>query len=346
MLADSLDLRPATAELYRGTAERYVIPGIGDRPIGSITTRDLRAFYASLDRRGVGRPTIEICHRLISRVLNQALDDELIGANPAARAKAPRAERKTVSPIALEHLVPLAWALEYGDVTPDDAAEWQMLGLAGSRDMTKWLGWFLEYRRRWRTGYGVMALTTAFTGLRFSEVAAMRASRVKLGNPPWHLEVVDALTEVGGKVSIAPTKTKSSVRVLPIHGQIGDILATHMIQRHIVDNELLFTTKTGLPLGRSRFRSRTWEPAIEAARIPHATFHHLRHTCGAWLISTGATPQMVQERLGHTSIRTTIDTYGHLVESVRERQAAAEEDALRGTYVAREPVASSEVARP
>jgi integrase len=43
-------------------------------------------------------------------------------------------------------------------------------------------------------------------------------------------------------------------------------------------------------------------------------FHDLRHTCAAILIRQGWSPKAIQDRLGHASIRTTLDRYGHLFE--------------------------------
>ena len=52
---------------------------------------------------------------------------------------------------------------------------------------------------------------------------------------------------------------------------------------------------------------------------PGFRFHDLRHTCAALAIAQGAHPKAVQERLGHASIRLTLDTYGHLLPGLDER---------------------------
>jgi integrase len=58
---------------------------------------------------------------------------------------------------------------------------------------------------------------------------------------------------------------------------------------------------------------RVWLPALRAARLPSdMRIHDLRHTCAALLIEQGAHPKVIQEQLGHASITTTLDTYGHL----------------------------------
>lgn len=49
--------------------------------------------------------------------------------------------------------------------------------------------------------------------------------------------------------------------------------------------------------------------------------HALRHTCAALLIAQGAHPKAIQSHLGHRSITTTLDRYGHLFEDEHEKLA-------------------------
>jgi integrase len=59
----------------------------------------------------------------------------------------------------------------------------------------------------------------------------------------------------------------------------------------------------------------TFRPALKSA-LPHKAglrFHDLRHTCATILIAAGAHAKLVQERLGHSSITTTLNLYGHVL---------------------------------
>jgi integrase len=58
-------------------------------------------------------------------------------------------------------------------------------------------------------------------------------------------------------------------------------------------------------------------------------FHDLRHTHAALLIAGGAHPKSVQARLGHASITTTLNTYGHLLPSLEEQLTEGLESAYR-----------------
>ena len=65
---------------------------------------------------------------------------------------------------------------------------------------------------------------------------------------------------------------------------------------------------------------RHYDPAVARAELVDGLrFHDLRHTCAALLIASGAHLQEVKEHLGHASIRTTSDRYGHLYDEARER---------------------------
>ena len=54
-------------------------------------------------------------------------------------------------------------------------------------------------------------------------------------------------------------------------------------------------------------------PAIEKAGLRRIRFHDLRHTFGSLLIQQGASLTYVKSQMGHASIRTTVDTYAHLI---------------------------------
>jgi integrase-like protein len=95
--------------------------------------------------------------------------------------------------------------------------------------------------------------------------------------------------------------------------------------------DLVFTTSRGnRPLRRTNFVRREWGGAVRAARLdPGPTPHDLRHTAAALAIRAGAHPKAIQSRMGHASITTTLNTYGHLFEGMDEELAANLDTAYR-----------------
>jgi integrase len=383
------DLRPATLALYRTQAEQYVLPELGGMQLAAIEPADLRDFYRKLQRSGVGKPTVEVVHRLVSRTFAIAIDDGLVVSNPAARAKAPRAQRKPTRVLSREEVCRIVYSLDRiawvkrqwnhvwdhqlsgranraNRALENEDADWMRRELdvisrvcASDEERISYVlmdkaqrETFLEERgqdRVWPVGDAftdeglnapaTMAILAAFTGLRFGEAAALRRRHLRLDDKRPRVEVTEALTEVQGTLTIGPTKTDGSRRSVPIASEPVSAAMRDYV-RELQPDDLLFTGRDGGLMSRTRFRARFWQPAVLFAGIsPEPGFHDLRHSYAAWMIESNVHPKRLQERLGHTSIRTTLDIYGHLMASL-ESEDSDLDDLLqrpsRGTYVARD----------
>lgn len=110
---------------------------------------------------------------------------------------------------------------------------------------------------------------------------------------------------------IGPTKTKRSNRTINVPPSVLDKLD--------YDKEWLFTNPgrgrraVGGPVRAANFRANVWWPAVARAELGvEPRIHDLRHTCASWLIQGGTPLPVIQRHLGHESIQTTVDVYGHL----------------------------------
>ena len=70
-------------------------------------------------------------------------------------------------------------------------------------------------------------------------------------------------------------------------------------------------------------------PVVDEARLAPFRFNDLRHTCASLLIARGAHAKEIQIRLGHASITTKVNVYGHLLSSLDERLTTARDDTYR-----------------
>lgn len=75
----------------------------------------------------------------------------------------------------------------------------------------------------------------------------------------------------------------------------------------------MFCTETGSIIDDANLRHRVFEPALERAGLRRIRIHDLRHTFASLLINQGEKLKYVQQQLGHASITTTVDRYGHLM---------------------------------
>jgi integrase len=74
---------------------------------------------------------------------------------------------------------------------------------------------------------------------------------------------------------------------------------------------------------------RAFKALLRRAGLPPTTrFHDLRHTCATLLLRQGVKPKFVQELLGHADITTTLNTYFHVIPSLRGETASAMDDVL------------------
>jgi len=89
----------------------------------------------------------------------------------------------------------------------------------------------------------------------------------------------------------------------------------------------VFCDTDGNPLRKSNLLRRSFFPLLEKAKVPRIRFHDLRHTAATLLLSQGVHPKVVQERLGHSQISLTLDTYSHVLPSM-QKEATAKLDAL------------------
>ncbi len=168
--------------------------------------------------------------------------------------------------------------------------------------------------------YRVLVLTAAYTGLRIGELLGLKMSRLNMLRR--QLRVSEALSEVGGKLILGQPKSKTSRRSVTMPSFLVDELAAHLSVNPSTDG-WVFSSFEGGPIRRTNFRRRQWLPAVRASVGEPLRFHDLRHTHAAMLIAEGVHPKVLQHRLGHASITTTLDTYGHLMDGLDEAAAEA-----------------------
>jgi integrase len=84
---------------------------------------------------------------------------------------------------------------------------------------------------------------------------------------------------------------------------------------------LVFCNEDGSPIDPDNFAHRDWARVLRRAELRRMRFHDLRHTYASLLIAQGAHPKYIQAQLGHASIQTTLDRYGHLMPDAHAAEA-------------------------
>jgi integrase len=135
-------------------------------------------------------------------------------------------------------------------------------------------------------------------------------------------------------------KTKGSRRTVTIPVSLTRRLAAH--KRLQADNrlkignewkahDLVFCSEFGTPLSIPNLTYRYFRPILEKAELPQIRLYDLRHTHATLLLIADEHLKVVSERLGHSTIRLTADTYSHVLESMQQGTASKLEVMLYGT---------------
>ncbi len=196
---------------------------------------------------------------------------------------------------------------------------------------------FLEAARGSR--YYALFYTALATGMRLGELLGLAWEDVDLGQGVVHVRrsLATCVTRTGEPAWQEP-KTLSSRRRIPLGKEAVEVLKQHrktQLEERLRlgslwrDYGLVFCTRTGGPL----FEPNVWK-ALERcslkAGVPRIRFHDLRHTHATLLLRQGVHAKVVSERLGHASVKITLDTYSHVLPDTQGEAARAIERALGG----------------
>jgi integrase len=234
--------------------------------------------------------TVHYVHSVLRRALSQALKWGYVTRNVAVLVDAPRVE-KYIAVV----------------LTPEQ----------GQRLLSTVAGHRLE----------ALYTLALLLGLREGELLGLRW--IDIDFTAHTLWVGQTVQRVGGKLMLAPPKTKSSKRKLPLPAKVERALARHAERQEEErqawgqgwnENGLVFPSVAGTPI-EPRNLVRHFKGLLQRAGLPDIRFHDLRHSCATVLISQGVHPRIVMEIMGHSQISVTMNTYGHVLPET-QREAA------------------------
>lgn len=278
------DVRPNTFATYDMQVNRHILPYFEkhDKLVSEVTTIDINSFYKYQLKNGVRPNTLLKHHSNMIQIFKYAVQNSLIPYNPAKGAKLPKKQRFK------------------GDYY--DAHEIDQL-------LTKIKGHILE----------VPVTLAVFLGLRREEIAGLRWQAIDFDKKTISINHTTVLTKA--KITnVDNTKNASSNRTLPLSDQLIRYLKD--IRKKQLENQLKYgkdyiksdyvcVWENGERI-KPNYISKKWTEFVAQNNLRKIRFHDLRHTCATLLISGGCNIKDVQDWLGHSSLATTADIYGHL----------------------------------
>lgn len=288
---DTLDVKPSTMATYCSMLSKHILPAIGRIEVSKIRWATLEAFKSDLVQSGLNPKTVRNILSVVGPVLTTAVRDGSITTNPAREVAKPRITTiKEIRPASADDILRL------------------------TAEMT-------EHDR-------LLVTFAAFTGLRAGECGGLQVGDIDF--PGRKINVRRSVSEAGGQVQFTAPKNGKS-RAVPVPPFLLKQLAAHLVTLGASDDldAQVFRSSRGDTYRHSNFYKRVFEPAIKAAGMHGFWFHHLRHTYASLLIKEGAHPKVIMDRMGHSSIQITMNTYGHLFPSEDEATINGLENAFQ-----------------
>lgn len=264
---------------------------LGAMPLDTIRREDVAIVVNQLSATKSDK-TVRNAYGVLAGALNRAAKDQIIPTNPVRGLELP--ERTGHLETEMRFLTHAEWGDLY-DALPE------------------------HYRPLFTTLVG--------TGMRWGEAEALLVSDVVL-EPTSVVRITKAAKWNASKATreIGPPKTKMSKRTVTLPPEVTAELLP-LLDRP--GRERLFLAPRGGAL-RHRTVYDEWKPAVQRAGLePQPRIHDLRHTQVAWLIAAGIPLPVIQRRLGHEHIGTTVDRYGHLLPDLQAAAAEAASVAMR-----------------
>ena len=258
-----------------------VLPVFADMPIGAINVFDIQEWVSNLDADGYAPATIRKAYQLLGRICNDAVNGGLIARTPCRDVTLPKIDDT-----------------EKRFLSPNEITH-----LADTIDPR----------------YRALVVTAAYTGCCIGELIALDTDRYQPDQRIIRIE--RSLAEVRGHLRFGQPKTAAARRAVSLPEWLPETIDRHLTDHPPGPDSLIFTAPEGGPIRRNTFRSRIWLPAVADSVGQPMRFHDLRHSHVALLIAQGAHPAVIASRLGHTSVKTVLDVYGHLYEGL-DRNAA------------------------
>ena len=289
----AMNHKEATRESYQQVLDRHILPYFEDMPLDKITRKDIKAFIIEKQKQQVSTGkgdtekkkqlsagTIRIFRAYLSAILSEAVDDEIISFNPAARTgKFIKAKDDK------KEIFPFTWE------------EKELFEKAMQQHFPR---------------YYPLFLTALRTGMRLGELIALQPGDLDFNGG--FIEIRRAFSR--GRLS---TPKNGLSRRVDMSNGLAETLKQHLVfrKRETLKNgwtelpELLFYNSNAGAIDINNLRKQVFYKCLEKAGLRRIRIHDLRHTYATLRISKGDNILDVSKQLGHKSIKITLDIYTH-----------------------------------
>lgn len=290
---------PKTSEGYRSKIELYLIPKLGSLGLSKLTAQQINRLYADMISKPLSTQTVLHTHRILKLALGHAVKWGILARNVCDAVDPPRVKRKEMVALDIPDIQRL---LETAEPSP----------------------------------YKHVFFLALYTGLRRGELLGLRWSDVDLNHKTLSVNQ-NAIRLKGNGIILTKPKTERSRRLVQLSSDavmLLNVLKTQQkdqLEMAGIDwdeRSLVFHNSDGTTLSPDTV-SHAFKKIVKQIGFPNFRFHDLRHTHATIMLKEGVPPNVVSERLGHSSVSITMDIYSHVLPGMQEEAAKAFENALK-----------------
>ncbi|WP_339233923.1 tyrosine-type recombinase/integrase [Oceanobacillus sp. FSL W7-1281] len=291
---------PGTYEHYESYMRKHIIPGLGRWKISKLESYHIESFMDEINEKELSQRSKKHIYRILSSAL---LKGKKYGIKEGIMEdiEAPKVDKQEI---------------EYWS---EDEVMVFMSNLKSKN-------------------HAMPILLSLATGMRRGEVLGLKWNKVDFANKTISVTHQLKKDDEGKWELSSQLKTSTSYRTIEIDDDTINVLKEHKKQQRkdqmkcggdYQDNDLVCATSIGGYIRPTYLRT-VFNRTLERSSVKKISFHGLRHTHATLLLKSGVHPKVVQERLGHRSIQTTLDTYSHVIPGIQKIAATSIQKSLYG----------------
>lgn len=289
-------VRPYTITTYKGYVKNHLSPLL-NLPVDTITEADLRQWVKYMQTKKLSAKTIANVHGFIYGVMETAIKLKHRPDNPCGGKYLPEDN-------AIEDTTTFLTMEEFNIVSEHLPAH--------NKTAFRFL---------------------ISTGLRLGEMTALTVDDLLLDAEVPSVRVVKSYQEEYGQWVVGPPKTPEARRTVSLPPSV--VVSLREYTKNHKYGDKLFTSRKKLATPSHRTWQRIWRNAVEAAQNQEENrirksprIHDLRHSHASLMIAAGMNLFDLAKRLGHKSVNTTTQVYGHLMPGAHFKAASLMENIL------------------
>lgn len=294
------DVAYNTFETYKRHIENHIVPAIGNIPLSKIRVMHAQKMYGDLEKKNLSKTSIHKTYSVLKNALRYAYKTDLIAVDIAGKIDNPKKDTKEMK----------FWTKEEVRLFLEEAKGDQ---------------------------YYVFFHLAVSTGMRPGEILGLKWDDIDPKE-----QTIQVIRSLSRNMELVPPKTNAGKRLISIDEKTIEELKKHRTNQKrdklkagkaYKDEGFVIATQIGTPVSHRNIL-RNWyritKPLFETKKLSEIRLYDLRHTHASILLSEDIHPKIVSERLGHSSVRMTLDTYAHIMPGLQQEAADKFGDTLFG----------------